>query len=391
MTKILVIDTENTGALRNKAHPFDYRNRMCYFGAYDGNKLELINIQYGGIDMLCGSSVDKAKALVQGADLLVGFNIKYDLHWLRRYGITLRNNTVIWDCQLAQFLISNQAMRYPSLEATGALAGVEEAKSSVLKYYLSEGKDVDEIPLRELEEYLTTDLKTTYAVYKAQRKEMGRKWPLFNLQCQDLKVLADMEWNGMLYDMGKNKELCDFCTEEESKSSAMLKFFVPEIPVNWNSSFDVSAVLYGGKVRWTERQQIGVYATGQKKDQPRYRLVEREHSMPQLVAPLPRTALARLGSFSVAEKVLRQLKATGKGRTIINLLLEYSDYEKLRTTYLEGIPKTMRELNWENNVIHGSINQCVARTGRTSSNKPNLQNIPPAAKECFVSRYDNDS
>jgi len=386
--KILVIDTENTGALRNHAHPFDYRNRMCLFGGYDGTTQHLIDVQYAGSNTMYGGAVRQIKELISRANILVGFNLKYDLHWLRRYNICIPGHVVLWDCQLAQFLISNQTQIYPSLDETGNYYKTNTVKLATLANYIAMGKDVDEIPLDNLKEYLACDLKATHEIYECQRKIIGNKWPLFNLQCQDLKVLQEMEWNGMAYDLIRSNEKVSKCIESEFSITSMLKLLVPEGEINWNSNYDVSAVLYGGKLAWCERVQNGVYKTGLKKGQPSYKLITHAVDMPRLIAPAPRSALMKAGYYSVAENYLRQLRPTGKAKAIIDLLFELGQNEKLRSTYLEGIPKVMRELNWENSVVHGSINQCVARTGRTSSNKPNLQNIPMAAKEFFVSRYD---
>lgn len=388
MSKVLVIDTENTGALRNKAHPFDYRNRMCLFGGFDGRDISIVDVQYHNNSDMYGASVEKINSLLSSVDIIVGFNIKYDLHWLRRYGITIPDKKVIWDCQLAHFLITNQTVVYPSLTEAAVYNKVDTAKSSILGEYIKMNKDVDEIPLDELIHYLGCDLKSTYEVYQNQRNELGDRWPLFNVQCQDLRVIQEMEWNGMKYDLVNNNERIKKCLESEASVKTMLKLLVPEGEVNWNSNYDVSAVLYGGKLTWIEKVPNGVYKSGVKKGQPAYKLKPCYLDLPRLIEPVRGSALMKQGYYSVAENYLRQLRPTGKAKAIIDLLSELGQSEKLRSTYLEGIPKVMRELNWENEIVHGSINQCVARTGRTSSNKPNLQNIPLAAKEYFVSRYD---
>ena len=54
-------------------------------------------------------------------------------------------------------------------------------------------------------------------------------------------------------------------------------------------------------------------------------------------------------------------------------ILEFRQLNKLKTTYLDGIPKF---LNNKTGMIHSSFNQTVASTGRLSSTKPNFQNIP---------------
>jgi DNA polymerase-1 len=56
----------------------------------------------------------------------------------------------------------------------------------------------------------------------------------------------------------------------------------------------------------------------------------------------------------------------------IGPLLEYRETEKLRSTYAEGLLAAIAD----DGRIHASFNQTVARTGRLSSDQPNLHNIP---------------
>ena len=58
---------------------------------------------------------------------------------------------------------------------------------------------------------------------------------------------------------------------------------------------------------------------------------------------------------------------------IVEHLLAYREVEKLRSTYGEGLPA---EVNPATGRIHATFNQTVARTGRLSSDAPNLHNIP---------------
>ncbi len=62
---------------------------------------------------------------------------------------------------------------------------------------------------------------------------------------------------------------------------------------------------------------------------------------------------------------------------IIELLLSYREVEKLRSTYGEGL---LAEVAPDGR-IHASFNQTVARTGRLSSDQPNLHNIPVRSEE----------
>jgi DNA polymerase-1 len=71
---------------------------------------------------------------------------------------------------------------------------------------------------------------------------------------------------------------------------------------------------------------------------------------------------------------------------IIDLLLRYREVEKLRSTYGENL---LAEVGPDGR-IHATFNQTVARTGRLSSDRPNLHNIPVRTeegrriRECFI-------
>ncbi len=56
-----------------------------------------------------------------------------------------------------------------------------------------------------------------------------------------------------------------------------------------------------------------------------------------------------------------------------HVILEYRELDKLKGTYLEGLP---RAVNPETGRIHTRFEQAVTATGRLSSTEPNLQNIP---------------
>jgi DNA polymerase-1 len=71
---------------------------------------------------------------------------------------------------------------------------------------------------------------------------------------------------------------------------------------------------------------------------------------------------------------------------VVDDILEYRMYEKLRSTYLEPLP----QLADAEGRIHTTFNQLATATGRLSSSNPNLQNIPirgslgPRMRSCFV-------
>ena len=78
----------------------------------------------------------------------------------------------------------------------------------------------------------------------------------------------------------------------------------------------------------------------------------------------------KTGSYSTDQQVLQRL--AGK-HELPAKLLEYREVTKLKSTYVDALPKMINEHTGR---VHSSFNQFVTATGRLSSNNPNLQNIP---------------
>lgn len=110
---------------------------------------------------------------VDQANLLVGFNIKHDLLWLRRFGITFDNIT-IWDCQLAEWMLSYQKiLGQNSLNDACARYGFPGKLDVIATEYWDKGIDTDEIPSSILSEYLEVDLEVTEKVFLKQCEIFG--------------------------------------------------------------------------------------------------------------------------------------------------------------------------------------------------------------------------
>ena len=73
--------------------------------------------------------------------------------------------------------------------------------------------------------------------------------------------------------------------------------------------------------------------------------------------------------YSTGQKELNKLRGL---HPIIELIEQYREYAKLKSTYIDALPK----LADENDRVHSTFNQDVTTTGRLSSTNPNLQNIP---------------
>src|SRR3989304_8554088 len=199
--KIISLDCETT--THSKGNPYDSRNRLCLVGTWDGSDYNVYNIEYD--DAPYGHDIEILKSDLNTADLILLFNAKFDLNWLRNYGVNY-DNFKIWDCQLAHFILGNQTQPYPSLDGVAEHYGFG-TKLDTIKSYWEAGLQTNEIPIDELTDYLQRDLKLTYEVYLKQKREIetakSHLAKLINVSMVDTLVLADMEFNGILF----NKEL----------------------------------------------------------------------------------------------------------------------------------------------------------------------------------------
>jgi DNA polymerase-1 len=76
------------------------------------------------------------------------------------------------------------------------------------------------------------------------------------------------------------------------------------------------------------------------------------------------------GALSTAAPELEKLR---EEHPIINLVLQYRELQKLKTTYIEPFPQLVDK---KDNRLHTTYNQTGTATGRLASQEPNLQNIP---------------
>ncbi len=384
----LVVDVEST--TKNKGHPFTPSNKLCMVGVGE----DTYKIQYD--DEPFGRHLAAIQERLRGDGVVVvGFNLKFDLHWLRRYGIRLGDTQAVWDCQLAYFLETHQQVRYPSMNEAAAHYGVGAKLTTVDDEYWSRGLDTTDVPCDTLTEYLLQDLVLTSRIQAAQQKWMEQNpkiYHLFKLQCKDLRVLQEMEWNGIQFNKEESLKRADEVDGQISELTTKLTELVGCRAVNWNSPEHVSAVLYGGVVKEDiQEDYLFTYANPRKEPVWKKRWIIKEHTLPRLVNPLPNSSLQKEGVYKTGESVVKELassRTTGReAKAIISLLLQLAELSKLND-YYRGIPTLIEEMEWENNILHGNLNQCNVITGRLSSNKPNLQNMPPEVHELLVSRYE---
>ena len=78
----------------------------------------------------------------------------------------------------------------------------------------------------------------------------------------------------------------------------------------------------------------------------------------------------KTGQYATGEEILSKL---ADEHDIAAKILEFREYNKLKSTYVDALPKMVSHADGK---VHTDYRQTIAATGRLSSNNPNLQNIP---------------
>ena len=150
-----------------------------------------------------------------------------------------------------------------------------------------------------------------------------------------VRVLHRMEETGIAVDGGYLKELAAGLTDEVRRLDTEIQELAGE-PFKVNSTPQLREVLFG---------KLGLQ-------------------------PQKRTKTGFSTDAASLEKLVGQ-------HPIIEKLLRYREVEKLRSTYGENL---LAEVAADGR-IHATFNQTVARTGRLSSDRPNLHNVPIRTEE----------
>jgi len=374
---VLTLDVETD--IYNNGNPFDERNTLvccAYKSSVHPTKAELWgeNVQH------------LVQSLLVECDLIVGFNFKFDYHWLHNNGVDLSGKR-IWDCQAAHYILSNQTHIFPSLNDVLSYYGLPLKLDVIKTEYWDRGITTSDVPWDVLRPYAVGDVDGTYEVFTRQWAEATQEQrALILLDGQDMHVLREMECNGIIY----NEELVKTREKETDDKireiTAELSSIYPHIPINFNSGDHLSAFLYGGTIEETIKVHDGFYKSGQKAGQPRLKNQTVVHTLPALYKPIRGSELKKAGFYATNEPTLRSLKGNPK---IVNLILELAKLDKLNGTYYRGLPAINKEMNWKGNVLHSNFNLTQTKTGRLSSNKPNQQNFASDLLDIFISRFND--
>jgi len=330
---------------------------------------------------------------------LIGHNIKFDIHYLRKHGLEMRSMHHCIDTKAFMRIMHPELSNY-SLDSCCEYYGWE-VKDNRIKEYWDKGVDTPDIPTDLLEEYQRHDVIVTTKLFKQLLKEMGelpQELSVKVLRRLNMKgfltlALQEMEWNGIPMDM---MALRDMTTEQEEELARaddeyhdMLGFlFTPEDlkdmlaspTVKIWSPRSLSTILFhigGIKVRTVEED--GIYKNGNRKTKTVTRLVYPINKLcevdpdatisPSTGAPTNKAALAAISTSDPV--VVALLQVIGK----------YRASKKLLSTYLH--PFFEMAQNYREPVLHPTYNTDVAATERLSSSNPNGQNLPTILAPIF--------
>ena len=293
--------------------------------------------------------VDIFKPLYENPNILkIGQNIKYDYEVLRNYGIDIQGK--MFDTMLAHY-VWHPELRHNMDYMAETLLGYQTVHIEELIGQKGKNqKNMRDLNPDDVYEYAAEDADITLQlrnVLEQKLDEVDARRLFEDIEMPLVKVLADMEINGVRLDTDQLKET--------------QKVFTDRMNQYERHAFEEA----GQEFNISSPRQVGDILFGKM----------------QLVEKPKKT---KTGQYVTSEEVLQQL--SGKA-PIVDDILNYRGMKKLLGTYVEALPKL---IDTKDQHIHTSFNQAITATGRLSSSDPNLQNIPvrdddgKEIRKCFI-------
>ncbi len=266
----------------------------------------------------------------------VGHNIKYDYVMLARKG--LRASPLTFDTMIAEWLTN------PTSHNLGLknLAWVRlDFRMTEITELIGTGKkqiSMDQVPIEKAASYAAMDAIAVMRLMPGLEAELNSKavFELFQkVEMPLVPVIAAMEMTGIALDV-------EFLHKMSGEMQTRMQELENQIFKQVGEPFNINST-----------QQLSNAIFNQLK-----------------LTPPDRTRRTEAGHYSTSAEVLESLQ--GK-HPVIDLLIEYRELSKLKSTYLDALPT---QVNPTTNRVHTSYNQAGSVTGRIASSDPNLQNIP---------------
>ena len=286
--------------------------------------------------------------------LIIGHNLKYDVQILRKFGVNISNN--VFDTMLAHYLINPEASHKLDVLSENYLNHKCVPIEDIIGKSGINQKKMTDIPPKDICHYACEDADVTFTLKKILNKELKNlklSSLLYDVEQPLMMVLCDIENNGVKIDVeflsNMSNKLTKFIEETEKKIFSIA-----------GENFNIASP-----------KQLGIILFDKLK-----------------IDENPKKT--KSGQYSTGEEILLKLSKKNK---IVDLILEFREYKKLLSTYIKALPEMVSPVD---GLIHTDYAQAVTATGRLSSNKPNLQNIPirtslgRETRCAFVSRNKGD-
>lgn len=292
---------------------------------------------------------------------LVGHNLVFDLTSVAKYYGGRFPTGPYFDTMIASFLYDNRNKNK---------CGLDDCLKREFGYEMVKGvgKEVEKYAFSVVAKYAYLDAKYTFMLWKhlIEKLEEGNLTNVMKLEMGVLEVLCHMKLSGAPIDTEALQELHDQLVIDIEKARSDVYKAAGRV-FNMNSNPEKQELLYGKKEDGNQALKPKILTLkGKQKD----------------MAGLP----LELSDYSVSADALEPYRDTNP---LVKALLEYSDLNKLMTTYVVPYQggevtrttagKTKIEQK-ESLLISGKIHcdfvQHGAETGRFSSRNPNLQNVP---------------
>ncbi|MBE9504457.1 MAG: DNA polymerase I [Proteobacteria bacterium] len=260
-----------------------------------------------------------------------GHNLKYDFSVFKKYDESIKG--IYCDTMIASYLL-NPTRHSHSLDEVSREYLDHEMMS--YKEVVGDPKKVtfDQVSINKALVYAAEDADAVYLLSEMLLPKLesdGFTGLFHQVEMPLLEVLAEMEMTGVKID----SELLGRMSSELNQSMDKLISRIYEIAgeeFNINSPKQLAVILF---------EKLN----------------------------LPKGKKTKTG-YSTNNEVLTNL---AEHHELPSLILEYRSLAKLKSTYIDALPKMINERTGR---VHTSYNQTVTATGRLSSSNPNLQNIP---------------
>ena len=325
--QFLSLDTETTSTNAIDAElvglSFSVKEKEAWYVAVPANREEALRI------------VNIFKPLYENPEILkIGQNIKYDLEVLANYGIELKGE--LWDTMIAHYLIQPELHHNMDYMAEVYLNYQTIHIDELIGPRGKNQKSMRDLSPTQVYEYAAEDADITLRlknVLEPKLKEAGVEHLFYEIEMPLVRVLAEMEMNGVLIDTDSLKETSELFTSRLKELEQRIYELAGE-EFNIASPKQVGDILFG-----------------------KLQIIEKPKK-------------TKTGQYVTNEETLQTLRTKHE---IVEKILEHRGLKKLMGTYVDALPKL---INPRTGHIHTSFNQTITATGRLSSSDPNLQNIP---------------